>query len=82
MLRRLSAVVVVALLGSGAAAQQNPSPEAVQECTGINDPRLMQECIQRNSGLGGQLMPGAEGNPDGKLLDDSGAAGQESGPPP
>ncbi|MGD0562707.1 MAG: hypothetical protein ABSA66_06400 [Roseiarcus sp.] len=82
MLRRSSALAVLAFLGSAAAAQENPSPQAVHECTGINDPRLMQECIQRNSGFDSRLAPGAGGDRGDKLLDDSGASGQESGPPP
>lgn len=80
MLRRCSAVIALALLGSAAAAaQENPSPNAVHECTAINDPRLMQECIQRYSGYDSQFAPGAGGD---KLLDDRGTLGQESGPPP
>jgi len=82
MLRRCSALVVLALLGSSAAAQENPSPEAMHECTGITDPRLMQECILRNSGFDGRYAPGAGGNSGDKLLEDRGTLGQESGPPP
>ncbi|MCW2318759.1 hypothetical protein M2322_004328 [Rhodoblastus acidophilus] len=82
-MRRSAFVTMLVCFATGASAQQTPSPDAVNDCTRIPNPRLMQECIERSTGLDNRFLPQPNrATENSKLLEDRGALREESGPPP
>ncbi len=73
-----------ALVATAAHAQVSPSPGAINDCTRLTDPRRLQECIQRNTGVEYRLVPDQSGpRQRGPFLEDKGSAESGNpGPPP
>jgi hypothetical protein len=74
----------LALVATAAHAQVSPSPSEINDCTRLTDPRRLQECIQRNTGVEYRLVPDQNGSRQrGPFLEDKGAAESGNpGPPP
>ena len=78
-----AALVFVTGFAGAALAQTTPSPDALHTCTENTNPRALQECLERNSGVDSRFVPVTPERPTpGKLLEDRGAFHEETGPPP
>ncbi len=82
--RWLAAIAVLVLTTGAAQAQLSPSPGAVNDCTKLTDPRRLQECLERNTGVDNQFAPALSGpRTRGPFLEDKGSAESGNpGPPP
>lgn len=45
------------ILASAALGQTNPSPNSMHSCTELTDPRQLQECLERSTGLDNRFVP-------------------------
>lgn len=81
---RWMAILAIILDAAAAQAQVSASPGAINDCTQLTDPRRLQECIQRNTGVEYRLVPDQNGpRQRGPFLEDKGAAESGNpGPPP
>lgn len=81
----LSGVIMGFLLvPSIACAQQDPAPNALNDCTLLTDPTQLQECFEARAGLDSRFVPKRRESQDreGPILKDEGVFKEKSGPPP
>jgi hypothetical protein len=83
MARRVAAIGLLIWIAIPAHAEGTVSPDAINACTRIADPRLLQQCLDQNTGRVSRFSAGSDAGSRGDpLLEDRGVLDNDSGPPP